>query len=73
MPNPKRELYTEEEVTALLGISRERLYQLLDRHFFNDGSGRPKELTFTNSELVLLDFWRDSEPNPKILRMPRRH
>ena len=72
MPNPKHELYTEQEVIAKLGISRERLYELLDKHFFNDGFGRPKELTFTNSDLVLLGFWQDSEPNFKVLRMPQR-
>ena len=72
----KRDFYTEytqEEAAARLGITRERLCELLDRHFFNDGSIRPKELTLTNSELVLLQFWLDSEPNPKVLRMPRRH
>jgi len=66
-------MYSEQEVAELLGISISRLYDVLDRHIFNDGSSRPADLTFTNSELVLLRFWLRSEPNPKVVRMPRRN
>ena len=64
--------YTEEEVAELLGISVSRLHGLLDRHIFNDGTPRPPDLTFTNSDVILLGFWRRSEPNPKVVYMPRR-
>lgn len=65
-------LYTEREVSDLLGITIEHLHELLDEHIFNDGTARPTELTFTNSEMVLLGFWHKGEPNSKVLRMPRR-
>lgn len=65
-------LYTEQEIANLLGISIEHLHELLDEHIFNDGTSRPAELTFTNSELILLGFWHKEEPNPKVLRMPKR-
>lgn len=74
MLNRKRnELYSEAEVTDLLGITIERLYQLLDQHIFNDGSTRPARLTFTNSELILLGFWQHGGPTGKVLSMPRRN
>ena len=66
------EAYTEEEVAELLGISMSRLHGLLDRHIFNDGSSRPPDLTFTSADVLLLGFWRRSEPNPKVVHMPRR-
>ncbi len=70
---PNLEMYTEREVADLLGISVSRLYDLLDEHIFNDGTSRPADLTFTNQELLLLGFWQRSQPNPKIVRMPRRN
>lgn len=66
-------LYTEQEAADFLGVSVSRLYNLLDGHIFNDGSPRPADVTFTNSDLVLLRFWLRSEPNPKVVRMPRRN
>jgi hypothetical protein len=66
-------LYSEQEVADLLGISIEHLHELLDNNVFNDGTPRPPQLTFTNSELILLGFWQRGEPNPKVLRMPRRN
>ena len=66
------DLYSEQEVAGRLGISVSRLYDLLDRHIFNDGTARPEALTFTHAELVLLEFWLNCEPNPKLLRMPHR-
>jgi hypothetical protein len=66
------DLYSELEVANQLGISVSRLHDILDRHIFNDGTKRPEGLTFTHAELVLLEFWRRSEPNPKVVRMPKR-
>jgi prophage maintenance system killer protein len=66
-------MYSEQEAADLLEISLFRLYNLLDEHVFNDGTARPADLTFTSSELVLLGFWHRLEPNPKVLRMPRRY
>ncbi len=75
MPNtnkPLEELYSETEAAEALNISLTRLRMLLDEHVFNDGSSRPEELKFRNSDLVLLKFWDRSTPNPKVLRMPNR-
>lgn len=76
MQNTKKktvEYYNEPEVAAQLSISVERLFALLDEHIFNNGSIRPQDLMFTNSDVVLISFWSRSERNPKILRMPRRN
>jgi hypothetical protein len=67
------EMYSEQEAADLLGITLLRLHDLLDEHIFNDGTLRPANLTFTNSELLLLGFWQRTEPNPKVVRMPRRN
>ena len=66
------DLYSEREAADLLGISVSRLHGILDRHVFNNGTIRPEGLTFKHPELVLLEFWRRSEPNPKVVRMPKR-
>jgi hypothetical protein len=68
----KQEYYSEAEAADALGISVSKLYSLLDEHVFNDGSPRPASLTFTGSELLLLEFWNRSTPNPKVVRMPKR-
>ncbi len=70
--NAKKDDYTETEAAEFLGISLGRLRQLLDEHVFNDGKARPEQLTFRLSDIVLLEFWDRSTPNPKIVRMPRR-
>ena len=67
------DLYSEQEIADLLGISVSRLYDILDRHIFNDGTKRPEGLTFTHPELVLLEFWLRSEPIPKLVHMPKRN
>ncbi len=67
-----KEYYNEVEAAAMLGISVGRLRLLLDRHIFNDGSCRPPQLQLRSSDLVLLRFWNRSEPNPKVLRMPKK-
>jgi len=64
--------HSEEEVAGMLDISISRLHDLLDRNIFNDGTPRPPHLTFTDSDVLLLGFWRLTEPHPKVLRMPRR-
>jgi hypothetical protein len=71
--NETCEMYSEQEVADLLDITISRLHDLLDQHIFNEGTPRPENLTFTNSELVLLGFWQRTQPNPKVVRMPRRH
>ncbi len=70
--NVKKELYTEAEAAEVLNISLVRLRQLLDEHIFNDGRPRPLDVTFRLSDIMLLEFWNRSTPNPKVVRMPRR-
>ncbi len=75
MPNtnkPTKEFFSEIEAAEALGISITRLHVLLDEHVFNDGGDRPTEVKFRASDLVLLEFWDRSTPNPKVVRMPRR-
>ena len=69
----RKELYSEAEAAKALRISIDRLHHLLDEHVFNDGTPRPPQVTFCSSDLVLLSFWERSTPNPKVMRMPRRH
>jgi len=69
---PEKEFFTEVEAAAALGVSVQRLHDLLDAHIFNDGSARPTELTFRASDLVLLKFWDRGPDDRKILRMPIR-
>jgi hypothetical protein len=69
---PAKEFYTEAEAAESIGVSIPRLYILLDEHIFNDGTVRPRDLTFTASDVTLLSFWHRSTPNPKVVRMPRR-
>lgn len=70
--NTKKEQYTEAEAAEALNISLLRLRQLLDEHVFNDGKERPEQVMFRLSDIILLEFWDRSTPNPKIVRMPRR-
>ena len=69
---PLKENYSEEEAAQMLGMSVARLQKLLDQHIFNDGSGRPSALQLRQSDLVLISFWDRTEPNTKVVRMPRR-
>ncbi len=71
-PKAIKEFYTEVEAAEALNMSVTRLFMLLDEYVFNDGSARPEQLKFRNSDLVLLKFWDRSTPNPKVVRMPRR-
>jgi len=65
--------YSESEAADELGLSLPQLHKLLDENIFNDGSFRPDDLTFTPSDMLLLRFWSNCQPNPKVLRMPRRY
>ena len=69
---PVKEFFTESEAAAYLNISLDELYSTLDEYIFNDGSSRPKDLTFCEADLVLLGFWSKNRDNPKVLRMPKR-
>jgi hypothetical protein len=69
---PMKDSYTEQEAAAALGISIPTLHNLLDEHIFNEGGPRPERVQFNSADLILLAFWRELMPNPKVLRMPRR-
>ncbi len=69
---PLRKLYTEEQAAEALGISLLHLRTILDANVFNDGAPRPEEVLLEASDLVLLDFWSEMTPNPKVVLMPRR-
>lgn len=71
--NLSKEVYTEFEAAAWLGITVSRLHQLLDRNIFNDGAVRPKNLTFRASELVVLSVWNRQNTPTKVLCMPKRY
>lgn len=70
---PVKEYYSEVEAAGYLDISIGELYSLLDEHIFNDGTPRPDGLNFCEADLVLLGFWKKSQENPKVVRMPRRN
>lgn len=70
---PTKEYYSEAEAADYLDISVHELHSLLDEHIFNDGTRRPDDLSFYESDLVLLGFWKKSQENPKVVRMPRRN
>jgi hypothetical protein len=69
---PFKQFYTEAEAALHLGISLTKLRILLDEHIFNDGSEHPEGIRLQPSDLVLLRFWNQGTPNPKVLRMPKR-
>jgi hypothetical protein len=63
---------TEQQAAQWLGISMEALHRLLDQHIFNNGTPRPAEVHFTQSDLLLLSYWCDKPSGSKVLSMPRR-
>jgi hypothetical protein len=69
---PMKEFYSEPEAASYLNISVGELHALLDQHIFNDGNPRPHEITFCESDLILLGFWHRPQESPKVIRMPRR-
>jgi hypothetical protein len=71
--SPQKDYYSESEAARYLNISMAHLYLLLDEYVFNDGTVRPGNLTFRETDLVLLGFWSRSQENPKVIRMPRRN
>ena len=70
--SPEKAYYSESEAAGYLSISMAHLYMLLDEYVFNDGTVRPRNLTFRDADLVLLGFWLRSHENPKVIRMPKR-
>lgn len=70
---PVKEYYSEPEAADYLNISLHELHSLLDEHIFNDGTPRPEGLSFCESDLILLGFWKNTHENPKVVRMPRRY
>ena len=60
--------FTENEAAAALGVSLNRLHQLLDQHIFTEGNERPTNIEFTASDLLLLGYWNNQEPaRPQII------
>lgn len=62
--------YSETEVTQRLGISLERLHQLLDEHVFTTGGPRPEACVFRHSDLLLLRYWNQNESG--LMLVPAR-
>ena len=69
---PLRKVYTEQEAAHALGISLPHLQSILDEHVFNDGGPRPVNVMLEPSDLMLIEFWMQTTPNPKVVRIPRR-
>ncbi len=73
---PLKEFYTELEAAGYLNITLSQLHALLDEHIFNDGKPRPLDITFCESDLVLLGFWNQDQTmegdGAKVISMPRR-
>lgn len=69
---PEKEFYTAQEAADALNISLDRLHILLDLNIFNDGKGKPVELHFRATDLVMLGFWHRSTGDAKVVRMPSR-
>ena len=69
------ELYSEAEAAAALGISINRLHELLDQYIFTNGNRRPEAIQFTSSDLLLLRYWsHDSKRTVthEVITMPKR-
>jgi len=70
-----KELYSEAEAAAALGITVGRLHELLDQHIFTVGNLRPNAIQFTSSDLLLLRYWiQDSRRTrmSEVIPMPKR-
>ncbi len=78
MANFKRstkELYTEAEAAATLGINITSLHELLDRYIFTNGNRRPEAIQFTASDLLLLSYWSSDNKRTvthDVITMPKR-
>jgi hypothetical protein len=69
-----KELYSEAEAAAALGISIRRLHELLDQYIFTNGNPRPQSLQFTSSDLLLLSYWSDDAKRSvthEVITMPK--
>jgi hypothetical protein len=67
------ETINEQQAAQWLGISIDRLHKLLDQHIFNNGTPRPTQVYFTQSDLLLLSYWCEKPAsNRKVIAMPRR-
>ena len=69
---PGKDFFTDVEVTQVLGISLERLNNLLDQNIFHDGTQRPARLYFRPADVVLIEFWHRNSQSQNVLKMPRR-
>ncbi len=70
-----KELYSEAEAAAALGITVNRLYELLDQYIFTGGNRRPESIQFTSSDLLLLSYWSHDAKRPvthQVITMPKR-
>ena len=69
----EEELLTEGEAAARLNVSIPHLHRILDKYVFDARERRPAECTFRTADLVLLRFWVNVDPEPKVVAMPRRN
>jgi len=71
-----KELYSEAEAAAALGISINRLHDLLDQYIFTNGNRRPDAIQFTSSDLLLLAYWSNDSNKRlvthEVITMPKR-
>jgi hypothetical protein len=70
-----KELYTEAEAAATLGININRLHELLDQYIFTNGNRRPDAIQFTASDLLLLSYWSNDSKRTvthEVITMPKR-
>lgn len=70
-----KELYSEAEAAAALGISITCLHELLDQYIFTNGTRRPDAIQFTSSDLLLLSYWSKDNKRPvthEVITMPKR-
>ena len=68
---PEKLNFTEREVAEQLGISVDRLHQLLDLNVFNDGGEKPERITFRPQDLVMLGIWEKITPQ-NVVNIRRR-
>ncbi len=71
-----KELYSEAEAAAALGIRISRLHQLLDQYIFTNGTCRPEAIQFTASDLLLLSYWSHDNKRTvthEVITMPKRN
>ncbi len=70
-----KDIYSESEAAAALGITVTRLHQLLDQYIFTNGASRPAAIQFTSSDLLLLNYWSNDGKRPvthEVITMPKR-